>query len=114
MTRIPTIMVLALVTCLIGIAAFTPSGSQAAPKSNWSGWRGPDGNGVSPEANLPLAWDTNKNVKWKTPMPGRGHSSPIVWNNRIFLTTDVEGETVPGAKAVEHKDDGKPYKHPDS
>jgi outer membrane protein assembly factor BamB len=87
----------------------------AAPRgSNWSQWRGPEGNGVSSETNLPAEWSDTKNIKWRTPIAGRGHSSPIVWGNKIFLTTDIEGEAVPGAKAVEHKDDGKPYKHPDS
>jgi hypothetical protein len=91
-----------------------PFTSDAAPKNNWSQWRGPEGNGVSSETNVPAEWSDTKNIKWKTPIPGRGHSSPVVWGNRIFLTTDIEGEVVPRAKAVEHKDDGKPYKHPDS
>jgi outer membrane protein assembly factor BamB len=96
---------------LIALAVFT---SNAAPKHNWSSWRGPEGNGISPETNVPSEWSDTKNVKWKTSIPGRGHSSPIVWDERIFLTTDLEGETVPGAKAVEHMDSGKPFKHPDS
>src|SRR5262245_43655231 len=95
-------------------AAFSPLTSHAAPPSNWAQWRGPEGNGVSPETNVPLEWALSKNIKWAAPIPGRGLSSPIVWGNRIFLTTDVEGDVVPGAKAVEHKDDGKPFKHPDS
>ena len=100
--------------CLLLLAVMTPLSSHAAPKSNWSGWRGPEGTGVSSETNLPLEWSGSKNIKWKTPIPGRGHSSPIVWDNRIFLTTDIEGDIVPGAKAVEHQDSGKPFKHPDS
>ncbi|HEY5445205.1 MAG TPA: PQQ-binding-like beta-propeller repeat protein, partial [Pyrinomonadaceae bacterium] len=47
-------------------------------------------------------------------IPGRGHSSPIVWGNRIFLTTAIEGEVVPGAKAVKHMDGDKEFIHPDS
>jgi outer membrane protein assembly factor BamB len=115
MRRITTLPLLTLTACVMASAAFTSFGSDAAPTgSNWSQWRGPEGNGVSSEANLPAEWSDTKNIKWKTPIPGRGHSSPIVWGNKIFLTTDIEGEIVPGAKAVEHKDDGKPYKHPDS
>lgn len=105
---------LTLTGCLMVFATVGPFHSEAAPKTNWGQWRGPEGNGVSPETNLPTEWGGNKNIKWKTPIPGRGHSSPIVWGNRVFLTTDVEGDAVPGAKAVEHKDEGKPYKHPDS
>ena len=76
---------------------------QAKPgTSNWAQWRGNDGQGISTDTNLPTEWDGTKNVQWKTPITGRGHSSPIVWGNRIFLTSDSEGEVVPGAKAVTH------------
>ena len=82
--------------------------------ANWPQWRGPDGSGISNEKNLPAEWTRTKNIKWKTPIAGRGHSSPIVWGNRIFLTTAIEGEVVPGAKAVKHMADGKEFLHPDS
>lgn len=55
---------------------------------DWPGWRG-DGRGISPEKNLPLKWSEDEGVKWKTPIPGAGHSSPIVWGNRVFVTTAV-------------------------
>jgi outer membrane protein assembly factor BamB len=55
---------------------------------NWPGWRG-DGSGISQEKDLPLKWSEDKAVKWKTPIPGAGHSSPIVWGNRVFVTTAV-------------------------
>ncbi|MHC4702027.1 MAG: PQQ-binding-like beta-propeller repeat protein [Planctomycetota bacterium] len=55
---------------------------------NWPGWRG-DGRGISTEKNLPLKWSEQENAKWKTPIPGAGHSSPIVWGNRAFVTTAV-------------------------
>jgi len=55
---------------------------------NWPGWRG-DGQGISTEKNLPLKWSEDEGIKWKTPIPGAGHSSPIVWGNRIFVTTAV-------------------------
>ena len=58
---------------------------------NWPGWRG-DGLGISPEKNLPLKWSEQDGVKWKTPIPGAGHSSPIVWGDRIFVTTSVAGD----------------------
>ncbi len=87
----------------------------AKPKDlNWSQWRGADGTGVATAANLPAAWQPDKNIKWKTPLAGRGHSSPIVWGKRIFLTAEINGEVVPGAKAVAHTLEGQPFKHPDS
>jgi outer membrane protein assembly factor BamB len=86
----------------------------AGPSGTWPQWRGPSGQGTSTETNLPSQWSTNVNIKWKAAIPGRGHSSPIVWGNRIFLTTAVEGDLVPGAKAVKHMDGDKEYVHPDS
>ena len=64
--------------------------------------------------NLPTEWSTTKNIKWKTPIAGRGHSSPIVWGNKIFLTTAIEGPLVPGAKAVKHMYPEGEFLHPDS
>ena len=84
------------------------------PQTNWPQFRGPNGSGISTEKNLPDQWSANKNVQWKTPLPGRGHSSPVVWGNKIFLTTDIEGDVVPGAKAVEHVRSGKVWVHPDA
>jgi len=55
---------------------------------NWPGWRG-DGRGISAEKDLPLSWSEEEGVKWRTPIGGAGHSSPIVWGNRIFVTTAV-------------------------
>ena len=55
---------------------------------NWPGWRG-EGLGISPEKNLPLKWSESEGVLWKIPIPGAGHSSPIVWGNRVFVTTGV-------------------------
>jgi outer membrane protein assembly factor BamB len=63
---------------------------------------------------LPAEWSTTKNIKWKTPIDGRGHSSPIVWENKIFVTTAIEGEVVEGAKATKHMIDNKEFVHPDS
>ena len=59
---------------------------------DWPGWRGPSGTGISPLKNLPVSWSADRNIAWKTAVPGKGHSSPIVWGNRIFLTTDIEGD----------------------
>ena len=80
---------------------------------NWPQWRGPGGQGISSDAALPTDWQPDRNVAWKVALPS-GYSSPIVWGNRLFVTAAVEGEVVPGAKAVEHTMDGKPWIHPDS
>ncbi|HEV2837063.1 MAG TPA: PQQ-binding-like beta-propeller repeat protein, partial [Pyrinomonadaceae bacterium] len=95
---------------LLAVFALTTAGSAA----NWPQWRGPDGSGISNEKNLPAEWTPTKNIKWKTPITGRGHSSPIVWGNRVFVTSAVEGDVVQGAKAVKHVSEGKEFLHPDS
>lgn len=55
----------------------------------WPQWRGPLGTGVAPNANPPIEWSETKNVRWKVALPGKGHSTPIVSGDRIFLTTAV-------------------------
>jgi outer membrane protein assembly factor BamB len=57
---------------------------------NWPSWRGPRGDGTSHEKNPPLAWSETTNIRWKTAIPGKGHSSPIVWGERVFVTTCLE------------------------
>jgi len=97
------------------IALVAPAALGASPPAKrWPQWRGADGQGISRENGLPDRWSDTENVRWKTPIPGRGHSSPIVWGDRIFLTTAVEGDVVPGARAVVHLDEGKEFLHPAS
>src|SRR5712692_10348140 len=60
---------------------------------DWPRWRGLDGNAVSSESPLPLHWSTKQNVRWKTPIPGEGFSSPIVWKDRVFLTSSLKEGT---------------------
>jgi len=98
------------------VAGVVASNFYGKPKADgaWPQWRGPSGQGTSDETNLPAQWSPETNIKWKATIPGRGHSSPIVWGNRIFLTTAIEGELVPGAKAVKHMDGDKEFIHPDS
>jgi len=57
---------------------------------DWPGWRGPRGDGTSSEVGIPVHWSTTDNIAWKASIPGIGHSSPIVWGDRIFLTSCVE------------------------
>lgn len=56
---------------------------------NWPGWRGPTGDGISTEKELPTSWSPTENIGWKSPIAGDGHSSPIIWENRVFLTTSL-------------------------
>ena len=99
----------------LGLAALTLDAA-GVPDANWPQWRGPQGLAVSSDAGLPTEWSPATNIAWKTEIPGRGHSSPVVWGDRIFLTTSIKGPQVPGRKAPVHLGfDFLPgYVHPDS
>jgi outer membrane protein assembly factor BamB len=105
-----------LVVCLVVAVVVVNQSSVgvAAKGANWAQWRGPEGSGVSSETGVPVEWSATKNVLWKTQIPGRGHSSPIIWGKRVFLTTAIEGAVVPGAKAVKHVIENEVFLHPDS
>ncbi len=64
---------------------------EVADKSlaNWPQWRGPTFNGVAPRGDPPVRWSETENLRWKTPIEGRGQSTPIVWGERIFLVTAI-------------------------
>ena len=58
--------------------------------SNWPSWRGSTGNGTAPDAsNPPTEWSEEKNILWKTKLEGLGHSTPVIWEDKIFLTSAV-------------------------
>ena len=65
-----------------------------AHAENWPGWRGERGDGSSLEKNVPTSWDgaSGENIAWKTPLPGGGHASPIVWEDRIFVVSCTEDQ----------------------
>src|SRR5687767_5583554 len=63
-----------------------------AAAEDWAGWRGPRADGTVSDSGYPLAWTATTNVRWKTPIPGTGHSSPVVSKGRVFVTACVESE----------------------
>lgn len=90
--RPPRLLCLGVCLFAVGLAA-----TRLRAQSNWPIWRGPTGNGVAAaDAEPPLQWSSNQNVRWKVPIPGEGSSTPIVWKNQIFLLaaepTDRRGE----------------------
>ncbi len=111
-------LIVALVACgrpadPTPVAGPAPEASALAPAAalrkqldrdrQWPGFRGPLGTGVAPHADPPTAWGEGRNVRWKTALPGLGHSSPVVWGDRVFLTTAVEhGEAAEPAPAQPH------------
>ncbi len=82
---------------LAAILAAAPPASDPASdvEGGWPAWRGPSRDGSAPAGNPPIEWSEEKNVRWKKAVPGLGLSSPIVWGERLFLTTAVStGERV--------------------
>lgn len=79
MTHLHRLAVLGFALCLFSLTAHA---------QNWPGFRGPNGSGIGDARPLPVAWDGEKgvNILWKTAIPGLGHSSPVIWGERIFVT----------------------------
>ena len=82
------ILVTALLACNTLISAGLCS---AAEPARWAQWRGPHGNGISDEKNPPLKWSKENNILWRRKLPGPAGATPVVWDDRIFLTT-VDGD----------------------
>ncbi len=66
------------------------SAAELLAADNWPEFRGPTGDGQTHVADLPLQWSEQDHVKWKTPIPGKGWSSPVVWEKQVWLTTAPE------------------------
>lgn len=60
--------------------------------ANWPAWRGPEGIGVTRETGFPTRWSVRENVRWHMPLPDSGNSTPIVWNDRVFITQAIAKE----------------------
>lgn len=100
---------------ILALSLFLGIASHASAQEDWRGFRGPGARGVGESNRLPISWDARTNVAWRTPIPGRGWSSPIVSGNRIFLTTAVsEGELEAPKKGLYFggdRTDPPPHRH---
>ena len=81
-----------LVRPTIFAVLFTVTAGFSFADDNWPCWRGPHGNGVADGAVYPTTWDNQTNVAWKFKLPGRGASTPVIWDDSIFLTCGDQGE----------------------
>src|SRR5262249_13170044 len=79
--------------CLAVLLLLVGATTVRAGDDYWPRFRGPSGQGVSAETELPLSWSPTWNIAWKTLIPGEVWSSPVIWGNRIFLTTATEKGT---------------------
>ena len=95
-------MICARIGVLVAFTAFLSYGA------DWPRWRGPNADGVANGRRLPTAWSQTENVRWSVKLPGWGTSSPVVYGDRLFVTSQVEQE---GKKSLLtlcfHKDTGK-------
>jgi outer membrane protein assembly factor BamB len=71
---------------------------------DWPAWRGPTGQGITTETDLPLHFGADENVKWKVPLPGPGNSTPIVLGRRVFLTQALEKGRLRALLALDRRD----------
>jgi outer membrane protein assembly factor BamB len=83
------VLVLGCLSALSALADQTGNTACAAPLDSWPQWRGPLANGVAPNANPPIHWSETNNLRWKIPLPGKGHSSPIVFGDSVYLLSAV-------------------------
>ena len=88
---------------LLGLVACSAFPTAHPAPNDWPQWRGPSGQGLA-DGSIPVQWG-DPDIVWKAPIKGKGHSSPIIVGERIFLTTAIEGEVIAGARAPIHMRD---------
>lgn len=89
--RKTSLLVILLSLVLVGMV-------QAQSDAHWPQWRGPFFNGMA-RGDAPTVWSDTKNIKWKVEIPGRGFSTPVIWGERVFLTTAIPNAKAPEATA---------------
>lgn len=100
---IKRIVVLLMCICTLSILAIYTSNTIADKhgteveltqkfEKNWHYWRGPLATGMALNANPPTTWSETENIRWKVPIPGMGHATPIIWEDMVFIQTAIQGE----------------------
>ncbi len=93
--------------CIVSVGCFTGD----AVAENWPAWRGPAGNGVSVELHLPTKFGPAENVTWKVPLPEAGNSTPIVWDQRVFITCPIDGGQIRSLMCFDRQTGQKLWQH---
>jgi outer membrane protein assembly factor BamB len=89
------IVCIALILAVFMIAGFMQA------QENWPHWRGPYHNGISDSSSLPMKWSSKENIVWKSPLPSWSAATPIIWGDRIFITSPSKAEPKPEPKPKE-------------
>lgn len=82
--------------------------SETQLEKQWHQWRGPHATGVAPHSRPPTEWGPDKNIRWKTAIPGLGHATPIIWGETIFVTTAIKAEKQISSEALTTKENQLP------
>jgi outer membrane protein assembly factor BamB len=90
------------------VLGFAIQGSASTAAQNWPQWRGPEGNGVSRATGLPTSWGPDKNILWKAPMPSWSGGTPVVWGDRIFVTSASKAAEPASAAQAQSQDQPPP------
>jgi outer membrane protein assembly factor BamB len=96
-----------VLSCCVAFCFF----ERTAAADNWPAWRGPAGNGVCNEQYLPTEFGPEENVVWKTPLPGPGNSTPIVWDGHVFLTSALDGGKIRSLLCFDRQTGRKLWQH---
>lgn len=95
-----------ILSLLLAVTAQANDAVEDSASNNWPQWRGPLGTGVSPSGDPPVKWSEDHNVRWRVELPGRGHATPVIWGDRIFIST-----AVPFGPELEPRKSGRPGAH---
>ena len=83
-----------MTVCLLALLAGAAVAAVPVSAETWPNWRGPTRDGVSSETGLPVEWDTQRNIAWKLEMPAWSGSTPVIWNERIFINVAVDDDNI--------------------
>lgn len=86
--------VFVFISLLFILGSIQSKGQNDAELNNWTQWRGPLGTGAAVQGNPPTEFSETKNLKWKTTIPGKGHATPVVWEDKIVILTAVPTDEI--------------------
>jgi outer membrane protein assembly factor BamB len=95
-----------LMTCVLAVCF-----NQLAKADNWPAWRGAAGTGIANESDLPTKFSSTENITWKAPLPEAGNSTPIVWQDHVFVTCPIDGGKTRGLICFDRSSGKRRWQH---
>lgn len=88
------------ILCLICLGFLLPAHAQRPYSEQWPGFRGPHASGIMETGSTPVSWNTQtgENIRWRVPIPGLGHSCPVIWDDYVFVSTAISGRGMDSLK----------------